>query len=948
MPSKTFFKLSSVALALSASSAILADNSTHQNPSPTRYGSFESVMALENNPLITKTPPTNTPTSAVLNSTVMDATRSGRVDQVSEQALINATLSEIETTHHLFHHAKVNIFNLNNDGSEKKDGSSLTSITWNPSRNASTFISTFGQNTALLTSNIVTRTNKTLYHKDIAIIGQKANTPYMVMATNPLRVEGNQQMNQLMENAIAWLSHRDNLKDAPFNVILAQLDNSRSFKDADKTREWLDTHYLDHVNYNDAHQCDAKALSSCLNSETDLLIISQISHKNDDVEAIASTVNQALKDGIPVLYFHHDGNQKALGKALLNSVFNVQYEWDNDGKYLSLELYNPADDINDMSAKLSSIKTLFTHFKNEDYTFDWSPCIKSNCTPVTEAGTAFDDEFQQGASLIKKIMNDLDSRKQNIFHENGYHLQKLFALTADKFRQDVSFPMDKLSTDNTRFLKSYYADHAVYNYRDINPAQQDMGNFSRSDFSHITPTGKTVSLTSNKGFHSTGTYALPGQTVTLTRHDDSDVAVKVFVNTLRKASTHEWVKNGYKRPKYLKSQAMPIQSGETISFTSPYGGPIQLAFNHKDQPISVTLNNIGQHPYWASKDDNASFTQKMNAGDYDWAEISTIGFEIHSTLEKMRQSIANPKWGDAQALATATMHYMYSLPYALAGYQGPNIDPIPELHDFAENKGWTINTFDKVQHMNADQASCGAGCSGNPYDAYWAFSPVNHGDVHELGHGLQGKKRFEGWGKHAMTNYYSYYTKSQYHQDTGEDPSCDSLPFEDNFTLLQDSVHQDNPAAYVKDKLWDNNSWSKSAAMFIQMMMVAQNEGALEDGWLLRGRLHLLEHEFNRAKTSQKLWEQKRNSLGFGQYSWSEIELIDNNDWYLIATSYVTQRDFSDYFDMWAISYSHQAKAQVTALDYKMMPQQYYKSGSTDYCLSLDKTAIAVDGEKIW
>lgn len=48
--------------------------------------------------------------------------------------------------------------------------------------------------------------------------------------------------------------------------------------------------------------------------------------------------------------------------------------------------------------------------------------------------------------------------------------------------------------------------------------------------------------------------------------------------------------------------------------------------------------------------------------------------------------------------------------------------------------------------MNADQATCGYGCSGNPYDAYWAFSPLGHGDLHELGHGLEkGRFRFAGW-----------------------------------------------------------------------------------------------------------------------------------------------------------------------------------------------------------
>jgi hypothetical protein len=53
--------------------------------------------------------------------------------------------------------------------------------------------------------------------------------------------------------------------------------------------------------------------------------------------------------------------------------------------------------------------------------------------------------------------------------------------------------------------------------------------------------------------------------------------------------------------------------------------------------------------------------------------------------------------------------------------------------------------------MNADQATCGYGCSGNPYDAYWAFDPVGHGDVHEVGHNIENRMLgFEEWDYHSI------------------------------------------------------------------------------------------------------------------------------------------------------------------------------------------------------
>lgn len=41
-----------------------------------------------------------------------------------------------------------------------------------------------------------------------------------------------------------------------------------------------------------------------------------------------------------------------------------------------------------------------------------------------------------------------------------------------------------------------------------------------------------------------------------------------------------------------------------------------------------------------------------------------------------------------------------------------------------------------MQHFNADQATCGYGCSGNPYDAWWSFSVIGWGDNHEMGESI--------------------------------------------------------------------------------------------------------------------------------------------------------------------------------------------------------------------
>ncbi len=892
-------------------------------------------------------------------SAVEDVLKSGDVvhTPITEDELIQATLGELEASKHLLFDAKIKIFNLNNDGTAKADGSSLTQIDWQPTWDASTFISTPGENTMLLESNAVEASGYTIYNKTMAIIGQTGENNigrYMVMASNPLRTNKNAEMEKLLENSMAWLTGKDNLKTAPFSVVIVQADNSYYFKDETKTREWFDTHYTGQVSYNAADSCDGAALAACLNESPDLLIISQIAAESDNVNNIAAIVKSALNKGVPVLYIHNDGNLTPLGSALLSSVFHVTYEWDNRWKRLMIEGYNPVGKINTLTRKYQSVQTLFSHLKNQDYNFNWSQCVDSKgeqgenndrCGDIA----GLNSDFQNGADTVRNLLNHLDKTKNNIFLNKDYRLYKLLALTADKFRQSVSYPMDKVLTDDNTFMRSYYADHATYNYRTTNPVQPDMGNFSRSDFSHITPITKQVNLTSKRKFRSAGVYALPGKTVRVTRTDNRDLTVKVFINTLRSGATHQYQKNAYNRPKYLQTPYIEIKSGETIEFTSPYGGPLQVAFNKNNLPVDLTFENIGEHPYWASTADDESFAEKLAAGEYDWAEVATAGFEVHSKLDKMRASVEDSRWGGTAAgLAAAVVKYTSNYPHVLAGFKGEGVDVVPEIHDWANEKGLTIETIDIMKHMNADQATCGYGCSGNPYDAYWAFNPTGHGDIHEMGHSMQ-KMRFEGFPNHAATNTFSYYTKSRYTANTGDtDNDCWGMPFKSIYETIQSSVGNTDVKAYLKTNLWDKAGLREQYLLKIEAMMHAQKMGKVENGWHVLARVHILEREMSRAK---KDWDARKASVGFDQYTLDEIESIKNNDWLIVAYSYAAGLDYTNYFDMMGIPYSQKARDQIKSFGFEVVPNGLFKTEGSDYCSSpnlFSQPLIAVDGQSVW
>lgn len=847
------------------------------------------------------------------NTAVADALRTGKVTSITAAELLDATLAEMAV--------------------KKKTPTLLNALYGNEP-----IAYTPGNRTQLLemkpwADNIlpILVGNK---NNILGLAGTTATARYAAFGMSPtelFQAGSSKGFEAPFQRLLAWL-----LAGEPINTTA--LSSSRkialSFATDDRTniRAWLASKFPTWV----VNDCNEIAQLATCYANADLVITGWQAQETD-AASIRQALANALAAGKPVLYVHtwyEALNTVATAIAdLLN--FSLPY----GGNYWAADAANWMDATTMQAALwdkgLGGIEKMLNHFKANNYSL-----------------SDLDTEFYAGANKVRTVMTLLDENKVNLFVSNGSRLYGLLALLGDSYRQTVHFPMDKDATEANTFLRSLFADHAVYNYRLVNPVQADMGNFSRSNFSHITPITKTLNLTSRQYFQAVGVYALPGQTFRVTRSDTSATTTKVFVNTLRAGSTHEMEPWGYSRPKFLQSAHIPLKTGETIAITSPYGGPIQIEFSANDQPVQLTFQQVGEHPFWDDAPDNANFTARLAAGEYDWAEFVTPAFEVHSTLEKMRQSISDKRWGGTlEGFAAATMRYTYDFPHILAGFKGPNIDVVPEIKNFADAKGFSIDNLNLVKHMNADQATCGYGCSGNPYDAYWAFDPLGHGDIHELGHGLEsGRFRFSGWEGHASTNPYSYYTKSRYYQETKGEPDCQSLPFKAVFNTLQTSIKQTNPATYLQTNLWAVSDWSQQVSMTIQMMMAAQQQGKLVNGWHLLARLHILEREFNRARADATTWENKKTSLGFASYSKADADAISNNDWMLIAVSSVTGLDYRDYLSMWGISYSPKAAAQVASFAYTPTPRRFYVSSATGYCKGEGFTGnyLAVDGQKTW
>ena len=690
----------------------------------------------------------------------------------------------------------------------------------------------------------------------------------------------------------------------------------------------------------------------CLNA-ADLIIVGTAVDE-EATESLLSAVQTSINRGIPLLYTHMHGWNSARVTPLLLELIGLSIEGPGGpGNYFSqdrAEWMSVADMLRDRD--LAGIASMARLFLSGEPSLDLSRC---------EGGCDDDDDYQvhfaRAAKRVRSSNQSLLARAEDLFELSGERLHKLLVLLGDLWRRGVSFPMDRVSTPSLEFLRSYYADHAHLSLRRINPSSPDLGDFSRTDFSHIIPETLEESYIPKHPFRSARVYALPGQSFTVTRLDQEDSRhVSIQINSLRDGSVHEFSERGYTRPKFVSSAIAPLSVGETLTFTSAYGGPVMIHFRgaelgsetDDEREIRLRFEGIGRHPVWHSSEDDLSFVEAMNRDEYDWAEFLTPHFEIHSTRDKMISTLAHPLSTSPSELAELinTYHHGYSL--ALAGYRGPDIIEVPEIRDFITDRSWPIPYRDVIQHFNADKPTCGAGCSGNPYDAGWAFSPLGHGDLHEVGHNHErGRFKFSGREGHATTNYYSYFTQQQHSLDTGREPNCQNLPFHELFDLLQDAQNNDNPFETMAQDP-SLNGWSQGVAIVIQALMAAERMGAISRGWYLIARLHAHERAFNQAREQDQSWLEARDALGFAALSRQEANQISNNDYLFVALSMVTGLNYQNYFEMWGLDLSPALEWLVLSQGDPLVPRVFYTAEASAACDLWDAREVPIDGQSLW
>lgn len=910
-----------------------------------------------------------------LPATVVTAIQTGNaLTGASVDDYLDATLATIEHQRTSSDAVLAKLYNLNPNGTAKADGTSLTALNWDPNHDGALFSATFGVNTEVIVSNQDDK-GAAAPAKGLAVAGvTPANSRYLVLASNPFRTASlnnantvNAQMDQFMVNAIQWLSGK--ASGTTLKVAIAHLDDSYWFRDESSTRTWLTAKFGTNVSFNVANAYDGANLGKILTDGADLVIVSQQLDAGLDAQLVSDGIKALMEAGKPVLYLQLDGGPNALGSLLYN-LFQVQYAGDN---YWSNYLTSGLDGstlVGRLPKNMTDIREMLTHLKTGSYDF----ALSTAKTGTAAEQAAYLTQFANGAGAVKSMFNAYDGGRINIFQSGGREVPKLLALLGDRIRQEVVFPLKTASSTPKDFLRSYFADHAVYNFRTIVPAQKDLGTFSRSDFSTVVPVTRTINMTSRPNFRGTGAYALPGKTVKITRLDTGAVNTSIFINSLRSGSTHAWEDTsygGYARPQFLWSASIPVKPGESIYLTSPYGGPIQMSFDQKDIPVQFTFENVSEHPYWNGPEDDAVFAAKLSASTHDWVEVATDGFEMHSKADRFKTgTMADPHWNTPATLAAATQRYTYNYSHIVAGFQGDGIDKDPEVYGWAQSKGLAVATTSTVKHMNADVPTCGWGCSGNPYDAGWAFSVVGHGDIHELGHSLQSgrwqlKHGAYSYPNHSGTNFYPFYVQSRFFDETGAVTGGQhGMDFKTLFQQLQAAYvagDRTGKVSTIMETYFANalapggdSGYANSYPFFFQFMMQARKKGLLQNGWHMMGRIHIVERAFNAALQNEATWEAEKAKFGFDKVAHADAKALTNNDFMAIAMSFASGLDSRDYMAMWGFRISAVADTQIATYSLPAAERSFFIINSADWVKGAlttrvdDFKKVAIDGVSAW
>lgn len=793
--------------------------------------------------------------------------------------------------------------------------------------------------------------------------------PTMDPRANRVFSDGN-DMDLFVRNAIRWLAKDDS---APvLNIAISPIPKIESkMSDPEvSVRQWLDGAFGQSVSYNAIGTCK-NSIVSCLSEDTDLIIVFRDAYKFhvvDGARVSHNAITAAHENGAGILYIFNEALLSPYADVLLErlkispgGLLNRDDGDRVDGESSVRATYDYAETGH------STIKSMVSRIAGDHVEHDFTTCAGPlACEENPEISTEI-------ASLRKAIDTILETTRHTdpFKNEDTTRFQRALLLLGDYYRANTVYPMPKETTSAADVFAALIGEFAVVLRRDSTPAQPNLGVFASSVDGLPALENETVSLTSRKTFTASGLYAAPGETVTVTRTDESAARTWIQIHALE-AGHYEPFRTeagtNFERPIHVTSERVEVTTGVSVTITSPYGGPIQIVSDQHDEELSFSFSNVARHPFWNGQEDNDSFLVDIANSTLPWVEMATPNYVVHTTADKMREMLNTPPYvNNPGRLADDYEKYLGNWPLWFEGYQGPGITSNPDLnaHDIAKQ---FENEIDQVRHLIAAPSMCEPACPGPIQHVEGTIAPLaweNQAAVaaemhtHLTPDTNNDSTPMRSFGPPEAIAHLSFiHSNYRRYLETGSlIETCPAVPHQGVFELLQSAQTALDPAATIRGQT-RFSSLELNTVRYIQLTAALQAQGAFEDGWEVWPRVNAYERRYARNGRSWKVILQKipyalisdGKQLGYGGRQAEDVYPNTNfDDWMLVALSWTTKRDLTDYLtQLWGLETTAYGRGIVAAYGYERLEPRYYALSSSGHCTDLNAAALPIDGTTPW
>ncbi|NLS14509.1 hypothetical protein HGP28_16725 [Vibrio sp. SM6] len=821
----------------------------------------------------------------------------------------------------------------------------------------------------------------------LVFAGSEGNQKYAYLGANLFVHNRTGPLDQFGKNLLGWLSNKPlNDVKAQLSIVTAHLSSASDsywFQHNEQLKIWLDENLSGQYHTHPARECDGTALLGCLQTQQpDILILSHRDSGTTYAE-IEPAITYAKQQGIAVMLVNYSrGEYSELLAPLIDDMGLVIHNnyW---SKHKIANFDTQAPYI--FPTELSNASQLLVRLATGEFEpSSLEPC-NLNFLLCTEA--PFVEVFKAGADWYRTSAIYADGLGVDPFADDAFSPLKIGLLIADKFRQQIDYPIH--FDEQQEWQQALFADWVVSYTRANNQAQPDLGEYiidkalvTKGNMAHyaypeLTSERQQVSVPYSGQWTSTGWYALPGQKVTITRHDNSDSQAYVKLHYARDKTNRVFENNIYRAPIELTTERLKIPAQGSVTFSTPYGAPIYIKISNGDMQVDISATGIAKHPAVLDFGDPAqltNFERILNETEIPHVDLKNAGAEQHLRRDRFMGALGEAYPTVADLLRGIKTDHIGNL-YTLAGYKLPGQSLVETLpsdvssictglfgDDCVDD---TLHVRTNIQHANYDQnAQCGFGCAGNPWDSGTNITPTGWLDNHELGHNLQTHRlnvafaeernknqwhKYEGRATENSVNIFPYYVlwKSHYIRDGKTTTIKDShMNHKDVFNVvmsdilnLTDSsgsrvlfdrsctVYPDGISRFVAP--WQSNAYavhnSYRMGFYIQLLLqIEQFEIAgkpLDMGYHIYTLMYLHDRIFGKYAKTEALWNEHRTKLGFSLFDYTNagvygegknITSMPGNDFMLVALSFYTQKDWRPYFDMFGLHYTDLAAQQVT------------------------------------